>query len=58
MSKLPTILDAKKITYQERAQFYYVEYDTNVDQHFLQSLVSSDVHSILEVPCGTGRNVA
>ncbi|SEM94767.1 class I SAM-dependent methyltransferase [Lihuaxuella thermophila] len=58
MPNLSTISDTRKITYQERAQFYDVEYVTDVDQHFLQSLVSSDVYSILEVPCGSGRNVS
>ena len=55
---LPTAFhEAQCITYKERAQFYQTEYATDVDQVFLQSLVTADVHSILEIPAGVGRNI-
>lgn len=50
-------LTQRKITYRERAEFYEVEYAETNDQPFLNSLVTDGVRSILEVPCGAGRNV-
>ncbi len=46
------------ITYKERAEFYETEYATDVDLAFLCSLVTADVHSILEIPAGVGRNLS
>jgi SAM-dependent methyltransferase len=48
---------ARKIDYGERADFYDIEYSTTEDRQFLESLVTADVGSILEVPCGAGRNL-
>ncbi|WP_327358355.1 class I SAM-dependent methyltransferase [Streptomyces sp. NBC_01304] len=42
--------------YEQRARYYEVEYRTTVDQAFLQSLVTDTTTSILEIPCGAGRN--
>jgi SAM-dependent methyltransferase len=50
--------DARRITYKERAEFYETEYATDVDQAFLCSLVTADVHSLLEIPAGVGRNLS
>ena len=50
--------DARRITYKERAEFYEIEYATDVDQAFLYSLVTADVHSLLEIPAGVGRNLS
>ncbi|MDI3418013.1 class I SAM-dependent methyltransferase [Streptomyces luteolus] len=47
---------APEAGYEQRAQFYEVEYRTTVDQAFLSSLVTDSVTSILEIPCGSGRN--
>ena len=47
----------RKITYEERACFYAVEHATEMDAEFLMSFLTPDVGSILEVPCGVGRNV-
>lgn len=44
-------------TYGDRARFYDVEYALIDDQAFLKSLVTDNVRSILEVPCGAGRNM-
>ena len=44
--------------YSRRAQYYAVEYQTNVDRPLLEGHVTSDVASILEIPCGAGRNLA
>lgn len=52
-----TFADSQAISYSERAAFYEVEYGEEVDQPFLQSLVTDQVHSILEIPCGAGRNL-
>lgn len=51
------LLDLPQIGYQERADFYDIEYKVVDDQAFLRSLVSDQVGSILEVPSGHGRNV-
>lgn len=45
------------IGYNRRADFYELEYDTVEDQRFLNSFINSNVHNILEIPCGCGRNV-
>jgi SAM-dependent methyltransferase len=44
--------------YSRRAQYYAVEYQTDVDRPLLEGHVTSDVGSILEIPCGAGRNLA
>jgi len=48
---------ARFATYAERARYYDVEYDETADQPFLRSLVTVEVASVLEIPCGAGRNV-
>jgi SAM-dependent methyltransferase len=45
------------VDYAERAALYDVEYQTTVDQEFLRGLVHDQVRSILEIPCGSGRNL-
>jgi predicted O-methyltransferase YrrM len=44
------------ITYNERAEFYEVEYSTTVDHEFLKQLIKPQTSSILEIPSGVGRN--
>lgn len=53
---LDTPPSSHAVTYRERAAFYEVEYREDVDQAFLRSLVTDEVDSILEIPCGAGRN--
>jgi SAM-dependent methyltransferase len=43
--------------YAVRARYYDVEYQARSDQPFLRSLVTGAVRSILEIPCGAGRNL-
>ena len=45
------------ITYKERAYFYDVEHATEMDRRFLSHFLGPGVRSVLEVPCGVGRNV-
>ncbi|ESX66276.1 MULTISPECIES: methyltransferase domain-containing protein [unclassified Mesorhizobium] len=45
-----------KISYKERAAYYDVEYTDTVDHAFLASLVGGSTRSVLEIPCGVGRN--
>lgn len=45
------------VTYAERARYYDVEYDETVDQVFLRGLITDGVGTVLEIPCGAGRNV-
>jgi SAM-dependent methyltransferase len=47
----------QSISYKERAAYYDVEYVDDVDSAFLSSMVTDEVKSILEIPCGVGRNV-
>jgi cyclopropane fatty-acyl-phospholipid synthase-like methyltransferase len=47
----------RAISYAERAAFYETEYATTADHAFLKALVTPDVHAILEVPAGVGRNL-
>ena len=47
----------REITYSERSEFYEVEHATNMDAAFLGSLLTREIKSVLEVPCGVGRNV-
>lgn len=47
----------KTIDYSQRASFYDVEYADSVDHGFLRSLVNARTRSILEIPCGAGRNI-
>jgi len=44
------------IGYKDRANFYEVEYAETADQYFLRSLITPKVKSVLEIPCGVGRN--
>lgn len=44
------------ITHRERAAFYAIEYQDDADWAFLRSFLTPDVASILEIPCGAGRN--
>ena len=43
--------------YDFRAQFYDLEFTDNSDKQLLTSLITDDVTTILEVPCGSGRNL-
>ena len=45
------------ITYKERASWYDIESTLLDDQHFLKTLLTGDTVSILEIPCGSGRNI-
>lgn len=45
------------VDYAERARFYEVEYRTDIDRPFLRSLLTPEVRSVLEIPCGAGRNL-
>mmetsp|Transcript_29296 Transcript_29296/g.56901 ORF Transcript_29296/g.56901 Transcript_29296/m.56901 type:complete len:278 (+) Transcript_29296:797-1630(+) len=49
--------DYLPITYAERSEFYETEHATKMDEAFLTSFLTVGVHSVLEVPCGVGRNV-
>lgn len=46
----------RPVTYAERARFYDIEYDETTDRNFLRSLVTDEIGSVLEIPCGAGRN--
>ena len=39
-----------------KASFYDVEYTDQTDHDFLANLITDKVQSILEIPCGVGRN--
>lgn len=43
--------------YQARARYYDEEYAFSEDACLLASLVTSNVHTILEIPSGSGRNL-
>lgn len=43
--------------YARRARYYAVEYATDMDHPLLDRYVTPDVRSILEIPCGAGRNL-
>jgi len=45
------------ITYAERSEFYEIEHATDMDAGFLTSFLMDETKSVLEVPCGVGRNV-
>ncbi|MDA3814113.1 MAG: class I SAM-dependent methyltransferase [Candidatus Cloacimonetes bacterium] len=45
------------LTYAKRAKFYEYEYDETCDHDFLLSYVTDNVKTILEIPCGSGRNI-
>lgn len=47
---------SRPIGYRERAAFYELEYTTTVDHEFLIDLTAPPVRSVLEIPCGVGRN--
>jgi cyclopropane fatty-acyl-phospholipid synthase-like methyltransferase len=42
--------------YDERAEFYDIDYQCNADHEFIRRLITPGVHRILEIPCGVGRN--
>jgi SAM-dependent methyltransferase len=44
------------IGYRERAAFYAVEYREDGDRPFIEGLLGEGVRSVLEIPCGAGRN--
>jgi ubiquinone/menaquinone biosynthesis C-methylase UbiE len=44
------------INYHDRAEFYDIECQSNIDHKFLKELISPKITRILEVPCGVGRN--
>ena len=46
-----------EITYAQRAQWYDIECSPLDDALFLQSFITEGVTSVLEIPCGTGRNI-
>ncbi|MEM7208165.1 MAG: class I SAM-dependent methyltransferase [Pseudomonadota bacterium] len=52
-----TETEYKPITYAERSAFYETEHATDMDAVFLTSFLTDGVNSVLEVPCGVGRNV-
>jgi SAM-dependent methyltransferase len=47
----------KLFNFADIASFYDIDYDETYDHTFLNYLVNDDVGSILEIPCGVGRNV-
>lgn len=47
---------SRSIGYRERAVFYELEYTTTADHEFLIDLTAPPVRSVLEIPCGVGRN--
>lgn len=44
--------------YGARAEFYDLEFHDTSDNCLLQSLVTENARRILEIPCGSGRNVS
>jgi len=44
-------------TYRAKAKFYDVDYDDQADHDFLAGLIASPDTKILEIPCGSGRNL-
>ncbi|CQR59554.1 class I SAM-dependent methyltransferase [Streptomyces leeuwenhoekii] len=53
----PAAEAAPSVEYAERARFYEVEYRTDIDRPFLRALLTPEVGSVLEIPCGAGRNL-
>ena len=47
---------SRPIGYRERAAFYDLEYTTTADHEFLIDSTAPPVRSLLEIPCGVGRN--
>lgn len=45
-----------EVDYEHRAKYYAYEYTETVDHQFFGQLINNKVNSILEVPCGAGRN--
>ena len=45
------------ITNKERATFYEVEYNTSADHRWFKHLLQEGVQTVLEIPCGVGRNL-
>jgi SAM-dependent methyltransferase len=54
----PVPRTARAIGYRERAEFYAHEHADTVDQPFLAGLAWAADGPVLEVPCGSGRNLA
>ncbi|WP_424977084.1 class I SAM-dependent methyltransferase [Leisingera sp. S232] len=48
--------DTLSVDYSDRAIYYEVEYDEAVDHDFYRALIAEGAESVLEIPCGTGRN--
>ena len=49
----------KKMTYRERADFYYEETYSAVDHKFLTDIIHlHSISSVLDIPCGAGRNLS
>lgn len=49
---------ARAIGYRERAELYALEHCDTLDQPFLAGLARAADGPVLEVPCGSGRNLA
>jgi len=45
------------VGYDDRAEYYAVEYREDVDHGFLQGMVREAGGAVLEMPCGAGRNL-
>ena len=43
--------------YRERAAVYELESENSLDHNFLAQMVAPDVHTVLEIPAGVGRNL-
>jgi SAM-dependent methyltransferase len=46
----------RSVGYAERARFYEIDYDEPADVKFLRALAAPPVSSVLEIPCGAGKN--
>lgn len=49
--------DWTPVSYRERARFYEIEYQTDIDHAYLRGLIGDGVRSALEIPCAVGRNM-
>ncbi len=43
--------------YSQRAAYYDIEFGYSGDRNFLTDLITGQVNSVLEIPCGSGRNL-
>lgn len=50
------IAETLSVDYSDRAMYYEVEYDEAVDHDFYKKLIAEGAESVLEIPCGVGRN--